>query len=191
MKYRISSGAVPGLQAVWNSTSFDRMYQALNTLEKDPHCVSQYIFHKLMGHDIDEILFKVGFPTVVVLTFIQFSCFVLLGATAEAFVCSRASRIESQSNACCEDCAYETIESYSGTSRDRKGSLPHLDHLTIFSEVFAFEMLFEDRNIANCCFFKLVLHFMCCRRLHLLLLFITSCNKLKVKYWCVPHPILL
>ncbi|KHJ77619.1 hypothetical protein OESDEN_22761, partial [Oesophagostomum dentatum] len=38
------------------------MYQALNTLEKDPHCVSQYIFHKLMGHDIDEILFKVQQP---------------------------------------------------------------------------------------------------------------------------------
>ncbi|KAK6052360.1 hypothetical protein COOONC_10136 [Cooperia oncophora] len=34
--------------------------EALNTLEKDPHCVSQYIFHKLMGHDIDEILFKVS-----------------------------------------------------------------------------------------------------------------------------------
>ncbi|PIO52576.1 hypothetical protein TELCIR_26116, partial [Teladorsagia circumcincta] len=49
-------------EAVWNSTSFDRMYQALNTLEKDPHCVSQYIFHKLMGHDIDEILFKVQQP---------------------------------------------------------------------------------------------------------------------------------
>ncbi|KJH51571.1 hypothetical protein DICVIV_02204 [Dictyocaulus viviparus] len=49
-------------EAVWNSTSFDRMYQALSTLEKDPHCVSQYIFHKLMGHDIDEILFKVQQP---------------------------------------------------------------------------------------------------------------------------------
>ncbi|CAJ0591094.1 unnamed protein product [Cylicocyclus nassatus] len=38
------------------------MYQALNTLEKHPHCVSQYIFRKLMGHDIDEILFKVQQP---------------------------------------------------------------------------------------------------------------------------------
>ncbi|KIH66919.1 hypothetical protein ANCDUO_02754 [Ancylostoma duodenale] len=49
-------------EAAWKSTSFDRMYQALNTLGKDPYCVSQHIFHKLMGHYTEEIFFKVQQP---------------------------------------------------------------------------------------------------------------------------------
>lgn len=49
-------------EVVWNSTSFDRMSAALFTLEKDERCVSTFIYHKLMGHDVDEILFKVAQP---------------------------------------------------------------------------------------------------------------------------------
>uniref|UniRef100_A0A1I8AJA4 DNA helicase n=1 Tax=Steinernema glaseri TaxID=37863 RepID=A0A1I8AJA4_9BILA len=47
---------------VWNSTSFDRMYRALEKLESSERCVSQYIYHKLMGHEVDDILFKVQLP---------------------------------------------------------------------------------------------------------------------------------
>ncbi|KAL3110234.1 hypothetical protein niasHT_015837 [Heterodera trifolii] len=47
---------------VWNSTSFDRMFAALVKLESKESCVSQYIYHKLMGHDVDDILFKLIMP---------------------------------------------------------------------------------------------------------------------------------
>ncbi|KAL3998575.1 hypothetical protein ACH3XW_15610 [Acanthocheilonema viteae] len=47
---------------VWNSTSFDRMQSALSLLGQDEECVSQFIYHKLMGHDIDDIIFKVSLP---------------------------------------------------------------------------------------------------------------------------------
>ena len=35
------------------------MFAALIRLESKENCVSQYIYHKLMGHDVDDILFKV------------------------------------------------------------------------------------------------------------------------------------
>lgn len=38
------------------------MQQALNTMETDERAVSTYIYHKLMGHDVDDILFKVSQP---------------------------------------------------------------------------------------------------------------------------------
>uniref|UniRef100_A0A7E4VNX2 DNA helicase n=1 Tax=Panagrellus redivivus TaxID=6233 RepID=A0A7E4VNX2_PANRE len=47
---------------VWNSTSFDRMYSALDKLATHESCVSQYIYHKLMGHEVDEITFKMSLP---------------------------------------------------------------------------------------------------------------------------------
>uniref|UniRef100_A0A915E9R4 DNA helicase n=1 Tax=Ditylenchus dipsaci TaxID=166011 RepID=A0A915E9R4_9BILA len=47
---------------VWNSTSFDRMFKALSRLESRERCVSQYIYHKLMGHEIDDIVFKMALP---------------------------------------------------------------------------------------------------------------------------------
>jgi regulator of nonsense transcripts 1 len=38
------------------------MSYALEKLESHERCVSQYIYHKLMGHEIDEILFKIVLP---------------------------------------------------------------------------------------------------------------------------------
>ena len=32
------------------------MFAALGKLESKERCVSQYIYHKLMGHDVDDIL---------------------------------------------------------------------------------------------------------------------------------------
>ncbi|VDP13838.1 unnamed protein product [Soboliphyme baturini] len=47
---------------VWKSTSFDRMKAALQTLEVDESSVSSYIYHKLLGHEVDDILLKVQLP---------------------------------------------------------------------------------------------------------------------------------
>ncbi|VDK45025.1 unnamed protein product [Anisakis simplex] len=47
---------------VWNSTSFDRMHAALCLLGQDESCVSQFIYHKLLGHEVDDIIFKVQLP---------------------------------------------------------------------------------------------------------------------------------
>ncbi|CAI4225896.1 unnamed protein product [Auanema sp. JU1783] len=49
-------------EAVWNSVSFDRMQSALHKLATDQHSVSSYIYRKLLGHDVDEILFRVTQP---------------------------------------------------------------------------------------------------------------------------------
>ncbi|CAD6186228.1 unnamed protein product [Caenorhabditis auriculariae] len=49
-------------EAVWNSTSFDRMIGALGKLEKDQACVSQFIYHKMMGREINELAFKIHPP---------------------------------------------------------------------------------------------------------------------------------
>lgn len=38
------------------------MRSALTLLGQDEECVSQFIYHKLMGHDIDDIIFKVPLP---------------------------------------------------------------------------------------------------------------------------------
>ena len=47
------------LDFVWKSTSFDRMHGALHTLARDESSVSQFLYHKLLGHEVDDILFKV------------------------------------------------------------------------------------------------------------------------------------
>lgn len=47
---------------VFERKFFSRMFQALNRLESRERCVSQYIYHKLMGHEIDDILFKIPLP---------------------------------------------------------------------------------------------------------------------------------
>ncbi|CAI5437489.1 unnamed protein product [Caenorhabditis angaria] len=49
-------------EIVWNSTTFDRQYQALDKLANDNKCVSQYIFHKIMGRQVDEVMFKYQLP---------------------------------------------------------------------------------------------------------------------------------
>ena len=38
------------------------MSAALARLQSKENCVSQYIYHKLMGHDVDDILFKLVMP---------------------------------------------------------------------------------------------------------------------------------
>ncbi|XP_043192907.1 regulator of nonsense transcripts 1-like [Amphibalanus amphitrite] len=47
---------------VWKSTSFDRMQAALKKFAVDDQSVSSYIYHRLLGHEIDEVLFRCHLP---------------------------------------------------------------------------------------------------------------------------------
>lgn len=38
------------------------MHAALRLLGQDESCVSQFIYHKLLGHEVDDIVFKVQLP---------------------------------------------------------------------------------------------------------------------------------
>lgn len=49
------------LHSFYEKANF-RMQGALSLLGQDEECVSQFIYHKLMGHDIDDIIFKVSLP---------------------------------------------------------------------------------------------------------------------------------
>ena len=47
---------------VWKSTSFDRMQSALRKFAVDDSSVSAYIYHRLLGHDVDDVLFRTQLP---------------------------------------------------------------------------------------------------------------------------------
>lgn len=46
------------VEFVWKSTSFDRMQSALKTFAIDEKSVSSYIYHKLLGHEVEDTLIK-------------------------------------------------------------------------------------------------------------------------------------
>jgi regulator of nonsense transcripts 1 len=47
---------------VWKSTSFDRMQSAMKTFAVDDTSVSGYIYHRLLGHDVEEQTIRVSLP---------------------------------------------------------------------------------------------------------------------------------
>ncbi|KXT02804.1 hypothetical protein AC578_5396 [Pseudocercospora eumusae] len=47
---------------VWKATSFDRMQHAMKTFAVDEMSVSGYIFHRLLGHDVNAAPLKVNMP---------------------------------------------------------------------------------------------------------------------------------
>ena len=47
---------------VWKATSFDRMQAALRKFAVDDTSVSAYIYHRLLGHDVDDVLFRTHLP---------------------------------------------------------------------------------------------------------------------------------
>lgn len=47
---------------VWKSTSFDRMQLAMKTFAVDEHSVSGYIYHRLLGHDVEPQMVKASMP---------------------------------------------------------------------------------------------------------------------------------
>jgi len=50
------------LDFVWKSTSFDRMQSALKTFAVDETSVWGYIYHKLLGHEVEDIALKCTLP---------------------------------------------------------------------------------------------------------------------------------
>lgn len=47
---------------VWKSTSFDRMQAALRKFAVDEASVSTYIYHRLLGHDVEDIVLRCQLP---------------------------------------------------------------------------------------------------------------------------------
>ncbi|XP_013391305.1 regulator of nonsense transcripts 1 [Lingula anatina] len=47
---------------VWKSTSFDRMQASLKTFAVDETSVSGYIYHKLLGHEVEDVVIKCQLP---------------------------------------------------------------------------------------------------------------------------------
>lgn len=47
---------------VWKSTSFDRMQTALRTFAVDETSVSGYIYHRLLGHDVEPQVIRATLP---------------------------------------------------------------------------------------------------------------------------------
>ena len=47
---------------VWKSTSFDRMQTGMKTFAVDETSVSGYIYHKLLGHEVEEQVVKCQLP---------------------------------------------------------------------------------------------------------------------------------
>ncbi|UZJ55035.1 hypothetical protein CBS101457_004355 [Exobasidium rhododendri] len=47
---------------VWKSTSFDRMQTAMKTFAVDEQSVSGYIYHKLLGHDVEPVTLRTAMP---------------------------------------------------------------------------------------------------------------------------------
>lgn len=47
---------------IWKSTSFDRMQLALKKFAVDDTSVSAYIYHRLLGHEVEEVLFRCHLP---------------------------------------------------------------------------------------------------------------------------------
>ena len=50
------------LDFVWKSTSFDRMQAALRQFAVDESSVSGYIYHRLLGHEIDDVIMRCNLP---------------------------------------------------------------------------------------------------------------------------------
>jgi regulator of nonsense transcripts 1 len=47
---------------VWKSTSFDRMQSSMRTFAVDEKSVSGYIYHRLLGHDVEPQVLKTQLP---------------------------------------------------------------------------------------------------------------------------------
>ena len=46
--------SVVSVDFVWKSTTFDRMSNALKTFAMDENCVSSFVYHKLLGHEVED-----------------------------------------------------------------------------------------------------------------------------------------
>ena len=51
------------VEFVWKSVSFDRMQNALKSFAVDDTSVSGYLYHRLLGHDIEDQPNKLSVPS--------------------------------------------------------------------------------------------------------------------------------
>ncbi|CAG2210101.1 Putative regulator of nonsense transcripts 1,ATP-dependent helicase upf1,Regulator of nonsense transcripts 1,ATP-dependent helicase NAM7,Regulator of nonsense transcripts 1 homolog [Mytilus edulis] len=96
---------------VWKSTSFDRMQAGLKTFAVDETSVWGYIYHKLLGHEVEDVVIKCQLPKEV--------------------QCTKFGRVKSLTSICCQDCSPETTQLDSGTTRNRKDC--HFSHHSVSS----------------------------------------------------------
>lgn len=50
------------VEFVWKATSFERMQRAMRRLALDEDAMSSYIFHKLLGHDVESVVVRTQLP---------------------------------------------------------------------------------------------------------------------------------
>ena len=50
------------VEFVWKSTSFDRMQRAMHSFAVDETSVSGYLYHRLLGHEVEPQLLRVALP---------------------------------------------------------------------------------------------------------------------------------
>lgn len=50
------------VEFIWKSVTFDRMFFALKSLAVDHNAVSSYIYHRIMGNDVEEPILKLQLP---------------------------------------------------------------------------------------------------------------------------------
>jgi regulator of nonsense transcripts 1 len=51
------------IEFVWKATSYDRMQNALKTFAVDDTSVSGYLYHRLLGHEVEQQLLKTNIPS--------------------------------------------------------------------------------------------------------------------------------
>ena len=50
------------VEFVWKSTSFDHMQRAMHSFAVDETSVSGYLYHRLLGHEVEPQLLRVALP---------------------------------------------------------------------------------------------------------------------------------
>lgn len=62
LRFLATHGAGFIVEYVWKSTSFDRMQRAMKMFAVDETSVSGYLYHRLLGHDVEQQTLRVHLP---------------------------------------------------------------------------------------------------------------------------------
>ena len=66
---------------VWKSTSFDRMQTGMKTFAVDETSVSGYIYHKLLGHEVEEQVVKCQLPKRLLMIIVVMFSIVIISSS--------------------------------------------------------------------------------------------------------------
>jgi len=75
------------VEFVWKSTSFDRMQNAMKMFAVDETSVSSYLYHKLLGHEVEEHPIKCQMPKRCAHK-VQHVCYVCACGVFHVWVCT-------------------------------------------------------------------------------------------------------